>query len=133
MLRLAERRSRISKSSEVAGLGSADINLYATIYPRLEKPVHSATEINFSIPGKNHSEWPTCSTPDEHPRSADALLTGSPARVHLLVLMTAVGARLPIEARLQRPHGAKPAPTKSSEVNFQGDDQTEKIMLGEII
>jgi len=129
--RLAEKIKNLEKLAIPVGL--LDINLYRDDLSTVsEKPVHSATEINFPITGKDIILMDDVLYTGRTIRAAlDALFDkGRPARVQLLVLIDRGWRELPIEAR----YVGRMVQTSASEiieVKFQEVDQMEKVLLVE--
>ncbi len=99
-MRLAEKIKNLEKLTIPVGL--LDINLYRDDLSTVsEKPVHSATEINFPITGKDIILMDDVLYTGRTIRAAlDALFDqGRPSRVQLLVLIDRGWRELPIEAR----------------------------------
>jgi pyrimidine operon attenuation protein/uracil phosphoribosyltransferase len=116
-------------------VGILDINLYrddlSTVGP---KPVVSGTQIDFEVTGKDVILMDDVLYTGRTIRAAlDALFElGRPARVQLLVLIDRGHRELPIEAQ----YVGRKVPTSSREiieVKFQEVDQTEKVLLVELI
>jgi pyrimidine operon attenuation protein/uracil phosphoribosyltransferase len=116
-------------------VGILDINLYrddlSTVGP---KPVVSGTQIDFEVTGKDVILMDDVLYTGRTIRAAlDALFElGRPARVQLLVLIDRGHRELPIEAQ----YVGRKIPTSSREiieVKFQEVDQTEKVMLVELV
>ena len=114
-------------------VGILDINLYRDDLSTVsERPVHNATEINFSVTGKDIILMDDVLYTGRTIRAAlDALFDkGRPARVQLLVLIDRGHRELPIEAR----YVGRMVQTSSNEiieVKFQEIDQLEKVLLVE--
>jgi len=117
----------------IVPVGFLDINLYrddlSTVY---EKPVHSATEINFPVTGKDIILMDDVLYTGRTIRAAlDALFDkGRPARVQLLVLIDRGWRELPIEAKYVG-RMVQTSANEIIEVKFQEVDQTEKVLLVE--
>jgi pyrimidine operon attenuation protein/uracil phosphoribosyltransferase len=132
-LRLAEKIKNLEKLD--VPVGSLDINLYRDDLSTVsEKPVHSATEINFSITGKDIILMDDVLYTGRTIRAAlDALFDqGRPARVQLLVLIDRGWRELPIEARYVG-RMVQTSANEIIEVKFQETDQKEKVLLVEIV
>ena len=132
---LAQRLARKIESLEKrpVPVGILDINLYRDDLTTVDiKPVVSATDIPFSIQGKDIILMDDVLYTGRTIRAAlDALFDhGRPARVQLLVLIDRGHRELPIEARFI---GRTVQTTDSEiiEVKFQEIDETEKVLLVE--
>jgi pyrimidine operon attenuation protein / uracil phosphoribosyltransferase len=115
-------------------VGFLDINLYRDDLSTVsEKPVHSATEINFPVTGKDVILMDDVLYTGRTIRAAlDALFDkGRPARVQLLVLIDRGWRELPIEAKYVG-RMVQTAANEIIEVKFQEVDQTEKVLLVEL-
>ena len=114
-------------------VGILDINLYRDDLSTVsELPVHNATEINFSVTGKDIILTDDVLYTGRTIRAAlDALFDkGRPARVQLLALIDRGHRELPIEAR----YVGRMVQTSSNEiieVKFQEIDKMEKVLLVE--
>jgi len=114
-------------------VGILDINLYRDDLTTVDiKPVVSATEIPFSVQGKDIILMDDVLYTGRTIRAAlDALFDhGRPARVHLLVLIDRGHRELPIEAQFV---GSNVQTTDNEiiEVKFQEIDQLEKVLMVE--
>ena len=130
-MRLAEKIKNLEKLAIPVGL--LDINLYRDDLSTVsEKPVHSATEINFPITGKDIILMDDVLYTGRTIRAAlDALFDkGRPARVQLLVLIDRGWRELPIEARYVG-RMVQTSANEIIEVKFQEVDQMEKVLLVE--
>jgi pyrimidine operon attenuation protein / uracil phosphoribosyltransferase len=132
---LAERLARKIEHLEqrAVPVGTLDINLYRDDLTTVDiKPVVSATEIPFSVQGKDIILMDDVLYTGRTIRAAlDALFDhGRPARVHLLVLIDRGHRELPIEAQFI---GREVQTTADEiiEVKFQEIDQMEKVLLVE--
>ena len=114
-------------------VGILDINLYRDDLSTVsELPVHNATEINFSVTGKDIILTDDVLYTGRTIRAAlDALFDkGRPARVQLLALIDRGHRELPISAR----YVGRTVQTSSNEiieVKFQEIDNMEKVLLVE--
>ncbi|MDR3704110.1 MAG: bifunctional pyr operon transcriptional regulator/uracil phosphoribosyltransferase PyrR [Candidatus Sulfopaludibacter sp.] len=129
--RLAAKIS--SLENRTIPVGILDINLYRDDLSTVDvKPVVSATEISFSVQGKDIILVDDVLYTGRTIRAAlDALFDhGRPSRVQLLVLIDRGHRELPIEARFV---GRKVQTTDSEiiEVKFQEIDAMEKVLLVE--
>ena len=130
-MRLAEKIKNLEKLTIPVGL--LDINLYRDDLSTVsEKPVHSATEINFPITGKDIILMDDVLYTGRTIRAAlDALFDhGRPARVQLLVLIDRGHRELPIEARFVG-RNVQTSDAEIIEVKFQEIDEMEKVLLVE--
>ena len=130
-LRLAEKIMTLEKL--VVPVGFLDINLYRDDLSTVsEKPVHSGTEINFPVTGKDVILMDDVLYTGRTIRAAlDALFDqGRPARVQLLVLIDRGWRELPIEARYVG-RMVQTSTNEIIEVKFQEVDQMEKVLLVE--
>src|ERR1022692_2337037 len=132
---LAQRLARKIESLEqrAVPVGILDINLYRDDLTTVDiKPVVSATEIPFSVQGKDIILMDDVLYTGRTIRAAlDALFDhGRPSRVQLLVLIDRGHRELPIEARFI---GRKVQTTDVEiiEVKFQEIDGMEKVLLCE--
>ena len=132
---LAERLSaKIQSLEEVAvPVGTLDINLYRDDLSTVDtQPVVSATEIPFSITGRDVILMDYVLYTGRTVRAAmDALFDhGRPARIQLLVLIDRGHRELPIEARYI---GRMVQTTQNQiiEVRLREIDQMEKVLLVE--
>jgi pyrimidine operon attenuation protein/uracil phosphoribosyltransferase len=131
--RLADKISKLEKLEIPVGI--LDISLYRDDLSTIsEKPVHNATDIGFSVVGKNIILMDDVLYTGRTIRGAlDALFDhGRPARVQLLVLIDRGHRELPIEAR----YIGRMVQTSSNEiieVKFQEIDNMEKVLLVERI
>jgi len=129
--RLAEKIRSLEKLD--VPVGFLDINLYRDDLSTVsEKPVHSATDINFPVTGKDIVLCDDVLFTGRTIRAAlDALFDkGRPARVQLLVLIDRGWRELPIEAR----YVGRMVQTSASEiieVKLNEIDHTEKVLLVE--
>src|ERR1043166_913450 len=114
-------------------VGILDINLYRDDLSTVDvKPVHSATEISFSVEGKDIILMDDVLYTGRTIRAAlDALFDhGRPARVQLLVLIDRGHRELPIEARFIG-RTVQTSDEEIIEVKFKEIDQLEKVLLVE--
>jgi pyrimidine operon attenuation protein/uracil phosphoribosyltransferase len=130
-MRLAAKIEALEKRTIPVGL--LDINLYRDDLSTVDhKPVVNATEIAFSVQGKEIILMDDVLYTGRTIRAAlDALFDhGRPARVQLLVLIDRGHRELPIEARYV---GRTVQTTEDEiiEVKFQEIDQTEKVLVVE--
>jgi pyrimidine operon attenuation protein/uracil phosphoribosyltransferase len=130
--RLASKIEALEKRTIPVGI--LDINLYRDDLSTVDvKPVVSATEIPFSVEGKDIILMDDVLYTGRTIRAAlDALFDhGRPARVQLLVLIDRGHRELPIEARFV---GRKVQTTDIEiiEVKFQEIDKMEKVLLVEL-
>jgi len=97
-----------------------------------EKPVHSATEINFPVTGKDIILVDDVLYTGRTIRAAlDALFDqGRPSRVQLLVLIDRGWRELPIEARYVG-RMVQTSANEIIEVKLQEIDQHDKVLLVE--
>jgi pyrimidine operon attenuation protein / uracil phosphoribosyltransferase len=114
-------------------VGTLDINLYRDDLSTVGiKPIHSGTDISFSVQGKEIILMDDVLYTGRTIRAAlEALFEhGRPARVQLLVLIDRGHRELPIEARYI---GRTVQTTEDEiiEVKFQEVDQMEKVLLVE--
>ncbi|MCU1260324.1 MAG: Uracil phosphoribosyltransferase [Bryobacterales bacterium] len=129
--RLAQKIESLEK--RIIPVGILDINLYrddlSTVGP---KPVVSATEIPFSVVGKDIILMDDVLYTGRTIRGAlDALFDhGRPSRVQLLVLIDRGHRELPIEARFIG-RTIQTSDTEIVEVKFQEVDGLEKVLLVE--
>src|SRR5437764_679926 len=133
---LAQRLSAKIESLEnrTIPVGILDINLYRDDLSTVDvKPVVSATEINFSVAGKDIILMDDVLYTGRTIRAAlDALFDhGRPARVQLLVLIDRGHRELPIEARFIG-RTVQTTDIEIIEVKFQEIDNTEKVLLVEL-
>jgi pyrimidine operon attenuation protein/uracil phosphoribosyltransferase len=129
--RLARKIEALEKRSIPVGI--LDINLYRDDLTTVDiKPVVNATEIPFSVQGKDIILMDDVLYTGRTVRAAlDALFDhGRPARVQLLVLIDRGHRELPIEARFVG-RTVQTADNEIIEVKFQEIDQTEKVLLVE--
>lgn len=129
--RLAKKIEALEKRA--VPVGTLDINLYRDDLSTVgHKPVVSATEISFSVQGKDIILMDDVLYTGRTIRAAlDALFDhGRPARVQLLVLIDRGHRELPIEARFI---GRTVQTTQNEivEVKFQEVDGIEKVLLVE--
>jgi len=132
---LAQRLARKIESLEQreVPVGILDINLYRDDLTTVDiKPVVSATEIPFSVQGKDIILMDDVLYTGRTIRAAlDALFDhGRPARVHLLVLIDRGHRELPIEAQFVG-RNVQTTDNEIIEVKFQEIDQQEKVLLVE--
>ncbi len=116
-------------------VGILDINLYRDDLTTVGiKPVVSATEINFSVQGKDIILMDDVLYTGRTIRAAlDALFDhGRPARVQLLVLIDRGHRELPIEARFIG-RTVQTSDIEIIEVKFHEIDNMEKVLLVEKI
>ncbi|HWB84579.1 MAG TPA: bifunctional pyr operon transcriptional regulator/uracil phosphoribosyltransferase PyrR [Bryobacteraceae bacterium] len=116
-------------------VGILDINLYRDDLTTVDiKPVVSATEIPFSVAGKDIILMDDVLYTGRTVRAAlDALFDhGRPARVQLLALIDRGHRELPIEARFVG-RVVQTSDDEIIEVKFQEIDQMEKVLLVEKI
>jgi pyrimidine operon attenuation protein/uracil phosphoribosyltransferase len=114
-------------------VGVLDINLYRDDLTTVDiKPVVSATEIPFSVQGKDIILMDDVLYTGRTIRAAlDALFDhGRPARVQLLVLIDRGHRELPIEARFIG-RVVQTTDNEIIEVKFREIDQVEKVLLVE--
>ena len=114
-------------------VGILDINLYRDDLTTVDiKPVVNATEIPFSVHGKDIILMDDVLYTGRTIRAAlDALFDhGRPARVHLLVLIDRGHRELPIEAKFVG-RTVQTTDDEIIEVKFQEIDQMEKVLLVE--
>ncbi len=114
-------------------VGILDINLYRDDLTTVDiKPVVSATEIAFSVQGKDIILMDDVLYTGRTIRAAlDALFDhGRPARVQLLVLIDRGHRELPIEAKFVG-RVVQTTELEIIEVKFQEIDQMEKVLLCE--
>jgi pyrimidine operon attenuation protein / uracil phosphoribosyltransferase len=133
---LAQRLSQKIESLEKRAIpvGILDINLYRDDLSTVDiKPVVSATEIPFSVEGKDIILMDDVLYTGRTIRAAlDALFDhGRPARVQLLVLIDRGHRELPIEARFIG-RTVQTSDTEIIEVKFQEIDNMEKVLLVEL-
>ncbi len=131
--RLADKISKLEKLEIPVGI--LDISLYRDDLSTIsEKPVHNATDIGFSVVGKNIILMDDVLYTGRTIRGAlDALFDhGRPARVQLLVLIDRGHRELPIEARYIG-RMVQTSGNEIIEVKFQEIDNTEKVLLVERI
>ena len=113
--------------------GILDINLYRDDLTTVDiKPVVSATEISFSVQGKDIILMDDVLYTGRTIRAAlDALFDhGRPARVHLLVLIDRGHRELPIEAKFIG-RVVQTTDDEIIEVKFHEIDDMEKVLLVE--
>jgi pyrimidine operon attenuation protein / uracil phosphoribosyltransferase len=116
-------------------VGILDINLYRDDLSTVgEKPILNATEINFSVTGKNIVLMDDVLYTGRTIRAAlDGLFHhGRPARVQLLVLIDRGWRELPIEASYVG-RMVQTSANEIIEVKFSEIDDTEKVLLVERI
>jgi len=132
---LAQRLSAKIESLEnrKVPVGILDINLYRDDLSTVDvKPVVSATEISFSVAGKDIILVDDVLYTGRTIRAAlDALFDhGRPARVQLLVLIDRGHRELPIEARFIG-RKVQTSDIEIIEVKFQEIDGMEKVLMVE--
>jgi pyrimidine operon attenuation protein/uracil phosphoribosyltransferase len=132
---LAQRLARKIESLEKREIpvGILDINLYRDDLTTVDiKPVVSATDIPFSVQGKDIILMDDVLYTGRTIRAAlDALFDhGRPARVQLLVLIDRGHRELPIEARFVG-RTVQTSDDEIIEVKFQEIDEIEKVLLVE--
>ena len=132
---LAQRLSAKIESLEyrMVPVGILDINLYRDDLSTVDiKPVVSATEIPFSVEGKDIILMDDVLYTGRTIRAAlDALFDhGRPARVQLLVLIDRGHRELPIEARFIG-RTVQTTDIEIIEVKFQEIDGMEKVLMVE--
>src|SRR5689334_11836345 len=132
---LAQRIARKSEALEKRSIpvGILDINLYRYDLTTVDiKPVVNATEIPFSVQGKDIILMDDVLYTGRTVRAAlDALFDhGRPARVQLLVLIDRGHRELPIEAKFVG-RMVQTSETEIIEVKFQEIDGVEKVLLCE--
>jgi pyrimidine operon attenuation protein/uracil phosphoribosyltransferase len=114
-------------------VGYLDINLYRDDLSTVsEKPVHNATDISFSVTGKNIILMDDVLYTGRTIRAAlDALFDhGRPARVQLLVLIDRGHRELPIEATYVG-RTVQTSDIEIIEVKLKEVDDLEKVLLVE--
>jgi pyrimidine operon attenuation protein/uracil phosphoribosyltransferase len=129
--RLARKIEALEKRSIPVGI--LDINLYRDDLTTVDiKPVVSATDIPFSVQGKDIILMDDVLYTGRTIRAAlDALFDhGRPARVQLLVLIDRGHRELPIEARFVG-RTVQTSDDEIIEVKFQEIDEMEKVLLVE--
>ena len=129
--RLAAKIEALEKRKIPVGI--LDINLYRDDLTTVDiKPVVSATEIPFSVQGKDIILMDDVLYTGRTVRAAlDALFDhGRPARVQLLVLIDRGHRELPIEARFIG-RTVQTTDEEIIEVKFKETDQTEKVLMVE--
>ena len=129
--RLAEKIQALENRTVPVGI--LDINLYRDDLTTVDiKPVVSATEIAFSVQGKDIILMDDVLYTGRTIRAAlDALFDhGRPARVQLLVLIDRGHRELPIEARFVG-RVVQTTDNEIIEVKFLEIDQVEKVLLVE--
>ena len=132
---LAQRLARKIEALENRKIpvGILDINLYRDDLSTVDiKPVVSATDIPFSVQGKDIILMDDVLYTGRTIRAAlDALFDhGRPARVQLLVLIDRGHRELPIEARFVG-RTVQTSDMEIIEVKFQEIDEMEKVLLVE--
>ena len=130
-VRLAEKIRNLEKLN--VPVGFLDINLYRDDLSTVsEKPVHSGTEINFPVTGKDVVLCDDVLYTGRTIRAAlDALFDkGRPARIQLLVLIDRGWRELPIEARYVG-RMVQTSANEIIEVKLNEIDYTEKVLLVE--
>jgi len=129
--RLARKIGALEKRSVPVGI--LDISLYRDDLTTIDiKPVVNATEIPFSVHGKDIILMDDVLYTGRTVRAAlDALFDhGRPARVQLLVLIDRGHRELPIEARFVG-RTVQTSDAEIIEVKFQEIDNMEKVLLVE--
>jgi pyrimidine operon attenuation protein / uracil phosphoribosyltransferase len=129
--RLARKIEALERRSVPVGI--LDINLYRDDLTTVDiKPVVNATEIAFSVHGKDIILMDDVLYTGRTIRAAlDALFDhGRPAKVHLLVLIDRGHRELPIEAKFIG-RIVQTTDDEIIEVKFQEIDQMEKVLLVE--
>ncbi len=129
--RLARKIEQLEKRAIPVGI--LDINLYRDDLSTVDvQPVVSATEIPFSVQGKDIILTDDVLYTGRTVRAAlDALFDhGRPSRVQLLVLIDRGHRELPIEARFVG-RVVQTTDDEIIEVKFQEVDGTEKVLLVE--
>ena len=134
---LAQRLARKIEALENRSVpvGILDINLYRDDLTTVDvKPVVSATEIPFSVQGRDIILMDDVLYTGRTIRAAlDALFDhGRPARVQLLVLIDRGHRELPIEARFVG-RTVQTSDDEIIEVKFQEIDGVEKVLLVELV
>jgi pyrimidine operon attenuation protein / uracil phosphoribosyltransferase len=130
-LRIAEKIKMLEKLN--VPVGFLDINLYRDDLSTVaDKPVHNATEIPFSVTGKDIILMDDVLYTGRTIRAAlDALFDhGRPARVQLLVLIDRGHRELPIEAKYVG-RMVQTAANEIIEVKFREVDSLEKVLMVE--
>jgi len=132
---LAQRLARKIEALErrTVPVGILDINLYRDDLTTVDiKPVVNATEIPFSVHGKDIILMDDVLYTGRTIRAAlDALFDhGRPAKVHLLVLIDRGHRELPIEAKFIG-RVVQTTDDEIIEVKFQEIDNMEKVLLVE--
>jgi len=132
---LAQRLARKIETLEKRAIpvGILDINLYRDDLTTVDiKPVVSATDIPFSVQGKDVILMDDVLYTGRTIRAAlDALFDhGRPSRVQLLVLIDRGHRELPIEARFVG-RTVQTSDSEIIEVKFQEIDEIEKVLLVE--
>jgi len=129
--RIADRINNLENLGVPVGI--LDINLYRDDLSTVDiKPVLNATEIDFSVTGKDIILFDDVLYTGRTIRAAlDALFDqGRPARVQLCVLIDRGHRELPIEARYVG-RNVQTAANEIIEVKFQEIDAVEKVLLVE--
>jgi pyrimidine operon attenuation protein/uracil phosphoribosyltransferase len=129
--RLAKKIEALEKRTVPVGI--LDINLYRDDLTTVDiKPVVSATEIAFSVQGKDIILMDDVLYTGRTVRAAlDALFDhGRPARVQLLVLIDRGHRELPVEARFVG-RVVQTTDNEIIEVKFEEIDGMEKVLLVE--
>jgi pyrimidine operon attenuation protein/uracil phosphoribosyltransferase len=130
-VRLADKIKELEKL--VVPVGFLDINLYRDDLSTVsEKPIHSATEINFPVTGKDIILMDDVLYTGRTIRAAlDALFDqGRASRVQLLVLIDRGHREIPIEAQYTG-RMVQTTANEIIEVKFQEIDGMEKVLLVE--
>jgi pyrimidine operon attenuation protein / uracil phosphoribosyltransferase len=130
-VRLADKIKELEKLT--VPVGFLDINLYRDDLSTVsEKPVHNATDIAFSVTGKNIILMDDVLYTGRTIRAAlDALFDhGRPARVQLLVLIDRGHRELPIEATYVG-RTVQTSDIEIIEVKLKEVDDLEKVLLVE--
>ncbi len=128
-VRLAEKIRNLERLD--IPVGFLDINLYRDDLSTVsEKPVHSATEINFPVTGKDIVLMDDVLYTGRTVRAAlDALFDkGRPARVQLLVLIDRGHRELPVEATFVG-RKVQTTDTQVVEVKLKEVDNLERIQV----
>lgn len=129
--RLAEKIESLERRAIPVGI--LDISLYRDDLSTIDhKPVVNATEIPFSVQGRDIILMDDVLYTGRTIRaSLDALFDhGRPARVQLLVLVDRGHRELPIEAQFVG-RKIQTSPSEIIEVKFNEVDSTEKVLLVE--
>jgi pyrimidine operon attenuation protein / uracil phosphoribosyltransferase len=132
-MRLASKIKNLERLEVPVGI--LDISLYRDDLSTIsEKPVHNATDIGFSVTGRDIILMDDVLYTGRTIRAAlDALFDhGRPARVQLLALIDRGHRELPIEARYVG-RMVQTSANEIIEVKFQETDNLEKVLLVERI